>query len=262
MKKTVFACVFFLFVCTNVQALDFLGQPSARVKIMNSLLGFGYMKSNIDIKTDDDMGDFASAEFDIEDIDIDKYFFDLGAGGDDHTAFFFRIGAARAEPDTGDNESNFAGYIGDSDDALLLGGGVKVTLYDKDRLKWGVSAQFTKTEYDFKKSDFTLDGADYVDFDAEATFYEIMISTGPTFVVNKYVSVYGGPFLHFIRGEIEASALKDTVPAYGETDITEDSIPGGFVGVEFTLGDELSFAIEGQKTNSAAAVGGSLSFRF
>jgi hypothetical protein len=89
-----------------------------------------------------------------------------------------------------------------------------------------------------------------------------MVSTGPTLVVNKYVSVYGGPFLHFIRGEIEASALKDAVPAYGETDVREDSIAGGFVGVEFTLGEELSFSIEGQKTNSASGVGGSLSFRF
>ena len=262
MKKIAFASVFFLFFGGNIYALDFLGQPSARVENTNSFLGIGYVNSSIDIVTDDDMGDFGSAEFEIKDIDMDKYFFDLGGGTDDHTSFFFRIGAARAQIDRDENESNFAGYIDDSDDALLLGGGVKVTLYEEEHVKWGVSAQFTKTEFDFKKADFTLDSADYVDIETEGTLYEIMVSTGPTVIFNKYVSIYGGPFLHFIRGEIEAKGLIDTVPAYGETDVREDSIAGGFVGVELTFGDKLSFSMEGQKTNSAAAVGGSLCFRF
>lgn len=225
-------------------------------------LRFGYSQSEIDIITDDETGDFTDEEIEVRDIDLDKYCFDLGLGFDKGTALFFRIGSAKAEPERKLNESNFGGYIGSSDDSLVLGGGVKVTLYEEESFKWGLSAQFTGAKYDFKKTDFNVNDVNYFDFETKGTFYETMISTGPTLIVNDYVSVYGGPFLHFIRGEIEADTIKETVQTSAETKIKEDSIIGGFVGAEFTFGDNLSFNIEGQRTNSASGFAASLAFKF
>jgi opacity protein-like surface antigen len=262
MKKIVLTSVVLLFCCSTVHALDFLGQPSGQLESSQLQLRFGYSQSEIDIITDDDTGDFTDEEIEIRDIDLDKYYFDLVLGFDKGTALFFRVGAAKAEPDRKLNESNFGGYIGDSDDGLLLGGGIKVTLYEEKSFKWGLSVQFTAAQYDFKKADFNVGGINYFDFETKSTVYETMISTGPTLVLNKYVSVYGGPFLHFIRGEIEAEAVKEIILTSAETKIKEDSIIGGFVGAEFTLGDNLSFNIEGQRTNSASGFGGSLAFKF
>ena len=53
-----------------------------------------------------------------------------------------------------------------------------------------------------------------------------------------------------------------SVPSSGETNVREDSIAGGFAGIEINLGEKLSFSIEGQKTNSASGIAGGLTVRF
>lgn len=262
MRKLILNVVIFLCLFNNVYALDFLGQPSGELESSKSQIGFVYSQSEIDIITQDDIGSFGSDEIEIKDIYLNKYYFDFSLGFDKGTSLFFRAGALNANPDKKLNNSNYAGYIGDSDDALLLGGGVKVTLYEEERFKWGLTVQFSSADYKFKKTDFNINDVNYFDFETEGTLYETMISTGPTLILNDNVSVYGGPFLHFIRGETRMEATIETILSYAETKIKEDSIIGGFAGIEFTFGDNLLLNLEAQGTNSASGFAGSLTFRF
>ncbi len=261
-KKIVLTTAVLLALCNNIYALDFLGQPSGELESSESQIGFVYSKSEADILTDDDIGDFSQEKIKIKDIDFLKRYFVFSLAFDERIEVSLRLGSAQAEPDRKLNTSNFAGHLGESDNGLLIGGGAKLTLYNKERFKWGLSAQFSAADYEFDQTDFQINSVNYHSFETRWTLYEAMISTGPTLIINDSISAYGGPFLHFIRGETELDATIDTTAAHAETDIREDSIIGGFVGIEFNFGGNLSLNIEGQRTNSASGIAGSIAFRF
>ncbi len=72
------------------------------------------------------------------------------------------------------------------------------------------------------------------------------------------ICVYGGPFLHFIDGEGDATI--DGVDI--SVDLEEDSNFGGFVGARVDLSENTTLGIEYQLTGNANALAANILFRF
>ena len=92
-------------------------------------------------------------------------------------------------------------------------------------------------------------------FASELDLYEIQIAAGSTYSFDRF-HLYGGPFLHFLRGE-EDSSMFNT-----HFDVEEDSIFGAYVGLRTDLTDSVGLDLELQATPDAYAVALGLPWRF
>lgn len=100
------------------------------------------------------------------------------------------------------------------------------------------------------------------------------IAFGPTYQLTKSISLYGGPFFHFIDGRIKGKYNESGVFAVMPTpisfdyrsdyryDIDESSIFGGYLGAQIDVAKDISFNIEYQHTAFADALGMNLLWRF
>jgi hypothetical protein len=79
------------------------------------------------------------------------------------------------------------------------------------------------------------------------------------------LSVYGGPFLHMIYGDLKYVYSEvdagDFITWRFDWDIEDDINYGGYVGARFQLNRDCSFNIEYQQTSNASAIGASLLWR-
>jgi hypothetical protein len=135
----------------------------------------------------------------------------------DNCVVFLRVGFANV-----DFEGDPFGEMGDSefegDNGLAIGAGTKVTLYESGNLKVGGLAQFSWTESDAK-----LCGR-YTDFpdgflvswseSVELELTEIQLAVGPTYQLMEGVLIYGGPFFHFVDGDLEGRSSFDLTDPY------------------------------------------------
>jgi len=78
----------------------------------------------------------------------------------------------------------------------------------------------------------------------------MQIAVGPTWKLNDTLSIYGGPFVHLIDGDVE------------NADLEEDSAFGGYVGAEAALADNTSLFGEIQLTGSGWAIGAGIGWKF
>lgn len=158
------------------------------------------------------------------------------------------LGGARGELED-ESEEGFSG-----------GFGTKVTVWKKDAWSWGALAQFTATKFEFDDRGLVEDI--FVSGDVDLTLYEIQIATGPVWQINKCVSVYGGPFLHFITGSAEGTISIDGTEFDGSADLEQDSVVGNFIGTQVKLLENLKASAEFQATGSGYGIGGQLVFAF
>lgn len=92
-------------------------------------------------------------------------------------------------------------------------------------------------------------------FASELDLYEIQVAAGPTYSFDWFC-LYGGPFLHFLRGEEDSSVFST------HFDLEEESVFGVYAGVQTNLTDNLGVDIEFQVTPDAYAVALGLPWRF
>ncbi len=197
-------------------ALAPMGPPTAGLKTGQFRAGVEYSYSDVDMKVEG---------HEIDSVTSHMIFGNLGYGIMDEWEAFARLGVADID------EGGFSGDYG-----FAWGLGTKVTFLKQENLNWGALFQMTWTNSE----------DDGVDFD----FYDMQIAVGPTWKLNDTLSIYGGPFVHLINGDIE------------NADLEEDEAFGGYVGAEAALADNTSLFGEIQLTGAGWAIGTGIGWKF
>lgn len=305
MRKAIFI-IFSLFVLLSsrsvVLALDPMGPPVAGLKKGRFGAGAEYSNSTMDVKLNEGKGNWrryqdgvligsASGElpsYVIKNLSLNKAYANLGYGITDNWEIFLRLGAADIDYEYKD-ELTLSGFKlfptgkdENGDSGFAIGFGSKATFYEKDKLRLGGLFQISWAQSDGKQTGIYGDCPDcdavwpaweqpklwsnYVD--VEIT--EIQIALGPTYQLMEKVFVYGGPFFHFIDGNVD-SKYSESGTGLGSTllyltdhsyDIDGRSTFGGYVGIQVGVIGNASFNIEYQYTPAADAMGMNLIWRF
>ena len=106
--------------------------------------------------------------------------------------------------------------------------------------------------------------SDFVEIDMA----EIQIAVGMNCMLSDQVSVYGGPFFHFIDGELYDTFSEVDAETGGLLtseylwNIEQDSVFGGYLGAQMELAENCFLNIEFQHTTAADAFGASIAWRF
>lgn len=268
MKKIIISSIALLLLATSAFALDPLGPPAASLNKEQPIAGLEYLYSEMDLHADNlivatPLGTLQFPSAEIEAIQMNKFYVNLKSVLGDNYDIFLRLGITDASPDKNKNQDNLAGYIGDSDYGLTFGGGFRTTLYQSrdGRAKWGLLAQISYAGLDFNEKTYSINGSD-VSLSANVDMLEIQLAAGPSFQITDQISIYGGPFLHFVKGNAEIQGNVNEVSVQGSSDLEQISELGGFIGLSTDLAKNTKFNIELQLTDNAQAVGLHLVHKF
>lgn len=259
------------FGSSSAFALDPMGPPVAGLKQGQFKAGVDYSYSKMDLELTNgtfvefldgvlfDTGE--ATTFTLKDFKASKVYVNLGYGFADNCEAFLRVGGTEGK--FGDSIwMDSEQFDGGSD--LAVGGGIKVTFFEEDGLKVGALAQGSWAQYHGQMDSPNWTGPDFVEIDMA----EFQIAVGASYTWDESISVYGGPFFHFINGDLD-DTVGASITGAGELlnseyawDINEDSVFGGYFGVQLEVGEGCSFNVEYQKTAAADAFGASLMWRF
>jgi hypothetical protein len=108
-------------------------------------------------------------------------------------------------------------------------------------------------------SSISLKGDSNYSGTAEIKYWEVQLAIGPTWQMEDNFSIYGGPFLHFIDGDLDFSGetidLGSRIGMESTGDIEEKSQFGGYVGASWDASERTSCFIECQLTGDAWGIG-------
>jgi opacity protein-like surface antigen len=100
----------------------------------------------------------------------------------------------------------------------------------------------------------------------EISMAQVQIAVGPTYELNDNVSIYGGPFWHFIIGDLDVEVNEaigaSILNSQFSWDIDDSSTFGAFVGTKIDINENTSFNIEYQHTSDSDAVVAGFLWRF
>lgn len=250
-------------------ALDPMGPPASNLKQGQVKMGIDYAYSEMDLELNggrwveyldglfNDAGQATS--FTLKDVEMNRAYAHMGYGVTDRWEVFLRLGGSDAE--FGDSiwqdQEKF-----DSHSQMAIGGGVKATFYEEDSLSLGGLLQAGWAQYDGKLRAAHWAAADFVQMDIT----EVQIAIGPTYRFTDHLSVYGGPFFHFVWGDLDdefsEAADGSLLTSKYSWDVEESSVFGGYIGAQVEFGGNCSVNFEYQRTADADAVGVGLLWRF
>jgi len=193
----------------------------------------------------------------------------VGYGISENWDAFVRLGIADGDSDIdqtypdGAATDKFKGYDGSF--GFAWGIGTRATFWENDNVTWGGLLQITW--FDPDDGDIILSGdSNYLSGSADIDMWEVQIALGPTWQVDDKLSVYGGPFLHFVNGDFDISYktvdMGDEIHYKGSGDIEEESQLGGYVGAHWDVRENIDCYIEGQFTGDAWGIGIGAARRF
>ncbi len=217
MKKLTWLVLITFLCCGPAQALNRMGPPTAQRE----------------------KGQFAIVpEFTYSENDVER-----DGGGPDRTVTITTLLARFAYGLNDDFELFIRGGTGGGSSwiPITLGTGAKWTFMPDDELPLGLLCQV-----------HWLPGTNFA---SELDLYEIQIAAGPTYSFDRF-SLYGGPFLHFLRGEEDSSIFRT------HFDLEEESIFGAYAGVRADFTENFGVDFEFQVTPDAYAVAFGLPWRF
>jgi hypothetical protein len=257
------------FGASTAFALDPMGPPAAELKRGQLGLGLDYSHSEMDLEMGDGkLTEHRDGVFDvsaelasltIKDFTADRVYARVGYGVIENWEAFLRIGGTMGEfgDSLWDDGEEFDGDID-----FAVGGGVKATFYEGFNLTIGGLLQVSWAEFDGKLDASHWPAPDFVGIDLA----QMQIAAGATYMWTDRVSVYGGPFAHFIQGDFDdvfsTEDGGDLVTTELSWDIDEGPTYGAYVGTRVKLVEECSFNIELQLTGDAYAVGASVMWRY
>lgn len=254
---------------SNVFALDMLGPPTAELELDMFSGGLEYSFSKMDLELiEGDLDLFQSGAFltgpvdsvTIKDFEVNTLYANIGYGIVENYEVFLRMGAAHGE--FGDSLWD-EGEEFDNDYNFAIGAGAKATFYEGFDWKIGGIFQINRTEMDgeINSSSWTIIQPQR----AEISTTEIQIALGMTYLYSRRVSLYGGPFVHFISGDFnyKFTRITDTFDT-GEFswDINEGPIYGAYFGAQIKLPKNSSANFELQQTSDASLFGASIMMRY
>ena len=252
-------------------SLDVMGPPAAGLEYGMFEAGVEYTNSKMDLELKNGIyTDYLDGVFDgwgdafditLKDMKINRTYVTFGYGALSNLEVFGRLGGfnARFGDSIWEKEEKF--YSGPE---LAGGAGAKVTFYEEDNFKLGGLLQFNSAEFDGQSNTPFLPSPDFV----KINMTEIQLAVGPSCECNEHLTVYGGPFLHFVDGDLsdEYSEADSVTGGLFDTkyewDIEQDSALGGYFGAQMNFAENCSFNIEYQQTADARAFGMSFLFKF
>jgi opacity protein-like surface antigen len=192
----------------------------------------------------------------------------VGYGINDNWDAFVRLGVVDAKDDIEriytdnappDKYTGFDGNFG-----LAWGLGTRATFWQDEKLSWGGLFQITWLEPG--DSSIRLSGDPEFSGKAEIGIREVQIAAGPTWRLMDSFCLYGGPFLHYVDGDLDLSGrtvdMGDELRVEASGDIEEKSQFGGYVGAQLDVDVNTSCFIECQLTGDAWGIGIGAARRF
>jgi len=277
MEKRIALLAFILMVVgvssSAVYALPPMGPPKALLGQDRLEVGIEYGYRNMDLEAVGNVTDIqVSPEFitvekvkhNINDLKSNIVLGRVGYGVSDDWDAFVRLGVADAQSDIEQIHSDNATdkYQGsDGSFGFAWGLGTRATFWQDEHVSWGGLFQMTWEKPD--ESDISLSGDTNFSGTAEIEIWEVQIALGPTVRLVDGFCIYGGPFLHYVNGDLDLSGktvdtgTKMRVEASG--DIEEKSQLGGYFGAYWDM-EKLAkglpaINLELQLTGDATAIG-------
>jgi hypothetical protein len=276
-KIALFAVALIVVFVSNsvVLALVPMGPPKALLGQDRWDIGIEYAHTSMDLEAVGTVLDIQPgltvARKDKHNIDNLKSNIIMGRAGyginDDWDAFV-RLGVADAQSDIertysdGASSDEYDGFDGSF--GLAWGFGTRATFWQDADVSWGGLLQITWLE----PGDGSIDmvGDPVFSGDAEVDIWEVQIAVGPTLRLDDNARVYGGPFLHFVNGDLDYSGstvdMGDVIRVEATGDIEEKSQFGGYAGAHLDVDENTSCCIELQFTSDAWGIGIGAARRF
>lgn len=250
-------------------ALDPMGPPTAGLQQGQFREGIEYSYGTMDLQLNEGMWiehldgvfyDSGNADsLTLKNFETNKAYFNLGYGFTDNVDAFLRLGGTTAtfgdsiweDAEKFDNHADFT-----------VGCGIKATFYQHDNLKLGGLFQANWTEFDGRLSAAHWAAADFI----EMSVTELQVAVGPTYKLANHISIYGGPFFHFVVGDLDDEFSQASegglLTSKYSWDVDESSIFGGYIGAQVDIAENCSFNIEYQQAASADALSVGFVWRF
>ena len=274
------ACLGLLPFSSAAFGLSLMGPPRSILQEGENAVGFEFGYSEMDLEAFGEVTPEIVQPYQLREEFFTKYKIDklqsttfsarLDTNISKNWDAFVRLGATNASDDIkevhadGSVRRDYGDFDGDY--GFSVGVGTRTTFYKNNNVSWG--GVFQVNWIHPGKSDVT--DANDINFsgEAEIQYWEVQIAIGPTIEYDN-VRVYGGPFLHFINGDvdIEGTTLTNdfiplTLKESASDDLREKSQFGGFLGAQWKLGNNNTLITEGQLTEHSWSMGVSTSWKF
>ena len=218
-------------------AITPMGPPVAGLAEGQYALGLGYAIADQSLEIS---GPVATTSGDAE-IDVENmaYYGCIGYGISNEWSIGLALGAADAEFDA---DSGGTDFDGDSEFGFAVQ--TKRTLHDNGNdTKWGTIFQYCRGSSEDKTSASTTYGngaigAISANKKVELDWYEMQLALGPAVQVNEEICIYGGPFLHFVEGDLKYQGSQY------EYELEQLFELGGYIGLMYDLGNRASLSLE------------------
>jgi opacity protein-like surface antigen len=265
-----FAIVIVCISCPAAFATGLMGPPSAGMKPEEFKIGVDYSHTKMDLEFND--GKYVEyldgwldaigpqSDLKLKDLKINTVYVNLGYGVTDYFEVFLRLGGTTARF----SGTTFwsSGEEFDSNTDFAIGGGIKATFYEEGRLKIGglIQADWSDLDGAIRPKDWPV-ADDTVQFDLT----QVKIAAGPSYELTEMVSIYGGPFLHFVHGDWEdvySYVDGGLITSKNTWRVEEDSYFGVYIGTQIEITENSKFMLEYQHTAAADTVGASVAVGF
>lgn len=236
MKKLILVTVVVVLSYGPTFALTPMGPPVATLEKGQTTVGVGYSYSETDIELE-----YQGSKIGVDYVDLHTTLANIHYGiVEDRWEVYAALGLAEIRDGGFSGGWDFAGGIG-----------TKITTNLDRILSWGVLCQafWFQGEDDWTVAGYSGD----TDIDA----YEIQIAAGPSYKADTFC-VYGGPFVHVMRGHADLKQAGSTV----SFDIEEDGVVGGYIGGNVQVAENVTANIEFQVTQDAVGFGLGMSYGF
>lgn len=255
-EKLLLAVLVMGFFGSAALALAPMGPPVATLPQGQYAGGIGYAFSEMTLEVSGPISPTGDGE--LDDIQSNIYYINLGYGISNTWSVYGAIGMADAEFDA-DSGSDFSG---DTQSGFAIG--TRRTLQDDGgKIKWGTVFQYCRGQSEDKIN--AIAGQSFGDGSisltpgvekAELDWYEIQLAFGPVVQVKDNLCVYGGPFLHFVEGDLEFPWDNN------QYELEQRSEIGAYIGALYNVKANTNLSAEILTTNDAwgIAVGASIGF--
>jgi opacity protein-like surface antigen len=271
-KITLFAAALMIIALSNstVLALVPMGPPKALLGQDRWDIGIEYSHQSLDLEATGNITETdipfdpvtRRVKYKINDLKSNIVMARAGYGINDSWDAFVRLGLADAKddieqtyPDAAPTDT-FTGYDGSF--GLAWGFGTRATFWQDEEVSWGGLFQMTW----LNPGDGSIKLSGDPQFSGKAdidNMWEVQIAVGPTWRLEDNLRIYGGPFLHFVNGDLDISGstvdMGDEILYKSSSDIEEKSQFGGYVGAHLDVDQNTSCCLEFQITSDAWGIG-------
>jgi hypothetical protein len=258
---------------SSALAMDTLGPPAAAgLDQGQANLGFDYSHTRMELKlyntkrSDNFGGSENLPSWKIRHFTTDVVTAKIGYSVTNDLEGFVRLGALATEDSKGTLSVGSVEYRGDM--GFDFGFGAKATLWQQDNLKLGGIFQFGYFGYAKPDGKVRIDrgGLGILKCSSKVELMEVQMAVGPTYTLSDDVSIYGGPFLHYVDGSMKFEGSSSLYPTYEEkysADVSQQNYLGGFIGMQFDLKKYAPLInVEWQHTTTDDALGLNLTWKY